>query len=71
MSELPPELKTRVLRQVEISTSVHNWLQIADILEEHADNELREDTSTAKPGWEFGRQMSEQIRLRIADELGG
>ena len=66
MDEMPPE--PRVLNQVPITTSVHNWLRIADILEEHADQELRDGTSEMKAGYEFGRQMAHQIRDGLAEE---
>jgi len=70
-TELPPPYKLRILDAMEVETSIHNWMRIADILEVHADEELREGASEMKPGFEFGRQMAQQIRENVIHELGG
>jgi len=70
--ELPPELKVRDLTQIEITTSVHNWLKIADALEKVAhDKWLARETSAKRPEWVFEQQMADQIRQGVADSDPG
>lgn len=58
MEELPPELKIRAGKELELSMSITNWLKVADALEEQSGRE-----------GSFEQQMAHQIRMFCVEAL--